>query len=84
MTNDPTESKRREMVQEINSNPTAREALEAEHGQVWDTTELQQDFKVLAFMAPFIIVKEKLSGNKGSLLFQHDPRLYYHFEVDTA
>ncbi len=79
---DPTETTRRQMVQEINSQPGSRELLEAQHGQAWDTTELQQEFSVLGFMAPFVIVARKSDGVKGSLLFQHSPRLYYGFKED--
>jgi hypothetical protein len=46
---DPTESIRREMVAEINADPGRRAALEAKHGQVWDTSELQLDFEALGF-----------------------------------
>ena len=38
---DPTESIRREMVAEINAEPGSRAALEAKHGQVWDTDQLR-------------------------------------------
>lgn len=79
---DPTETTRRQMVQEINSNPGSREYLEAKHGQVWNTSELQQEFNVLGFMAPLVIVERKSDAVKGSLLFQHDPRLYYGFKKD--
>ena len=79
---DPTESTRRQMVKEINANPGSREALEAKHGNVWDTGELQRDFEVLAFMAPFVIVREKMTGAKGSLEFQADPRFYFNFQTD--
>lgn len=79
---DQTETTRRQMVQEINSNPGSREYLEAKHGQVWNTSELQQDFSVLGFMAPLIIVERKSDGVKGSLLFQHDPRLYHSFQPE--
>lgn len=77
--NDPTENIRRKMVEEINSNPGSREALEEEHGQVWDTDELSRDFTVDGFMAPFVIVVRKSDKVKGSLQFQHDPRFYYGF-----
>ena len=59
---DPTEPIRREMTAEINAIEGSREYLEAKNGQVWDTQELQQDFEVLAFMAPFVIVKRKSDG----------------------
>lgn len=55
--NDPTESIRRQMVNEINAAPGSREALEAQNGKVWDTTELQRDFEALGLMAPLIIVR---------------------------
>ncbi len=79
---DPTESTRRQMMIDINANPGSREALEAKHGQVWNTEQLQQDFEVLAFMAPFVIVREKSTGAKGSLEFQASPRFYFNFQAD--
>ncbi|RDJ35737.1 MAG: hypothetical protein DWQ19_08725 [Crenarchaeota archaeon] len=77
---DETEAYRRQRVAEINANPGSREALEAQYGQVWDTSELQKDFQVLGFGAPFVVVRRKSDGKKGSLEFQHDPRLYYNFQ----
>ena len=76
---DPTEGIRQELVAAINSNPKTREELEALHGQVWDTQQLQQDFDVVGFMAPFIGVTRKSDGLKGTLEFQHQPRFYYNF-----
>jgi hypothetical protein len=67
---DETENIRRQMVTEINAEPNERQALEHEHGKVWDTSELQKDFEVLGFMAPFVIVQEKATGRKGTLMFQ--------------
>jgi len=78
--NDPTEGIRRKMVAEINAEPGSRAALEAEHGQVWDTEELQKDFTVDGFMAPFIVVVRKSDGIKGALMFQHHPRFYFGFQ----
>jgi len=80
--NDPSENTRRQMVAEINAEPGRREYLEAQHGQVWDTTELQQDFSVLGFGSPPVVVARKSDGVKGSLYFQHNPRLYYGFSAD--
>lgn len=79
---DPTEQARREMVQQINTAPGSREALEAQHGQVWDTEELTKDFEVLGFMAPFVVVRRRSDGVKGSLTFQHMPRFYFGFVAD--
>ena len=79
---DPTETIRRQRLAEINAEPGSRKALEAEHGQVWSTEELQQDFEALGFMAPFIVVRRRSDGVKGSLEFQHDPRLYFNFQPE--
>ncbi len=79
---DPTESIRRQQVAEINANPGSREALEATHGQVYDTQQLREQFEVLGFMAPLVVVRRRSDGAKGSLYFQHDPRFYYGFQAD--
>ena len=76
---DETEAIRREMVATINAAPGSRPDLEAKHGQVWDTTELQEVFQVLGFAAPFVIVKRRADGVRGSLMFQNSPRFYYSF-----
>lgn len=78
---DDTEQVRREMVAEINSNAGERAELEARHGQVWDTAELQRDFDVIGFMAPFVVAIRKSDGTKGSLEFQHQPRFYFNFSA---
>ena len=77
---DPTESIRRQMLAEINAAPGSREYLEAKHGQVWDTDQLQEDFEVLGFAAPLVVVRRRSDGLKGSLTFQSSPRFYFCFE----
>ena len=77
---DETEDIRRQMLADINAEPGSREYLEAQHGQVWDTQQLSEDFEVLGFMAPLIAVRRKSDGQKGSLYFQHHPRFYFSFE----
>lgn len=77
---DETESTRRQMVGDINSNPADRQTLEEEYGKVWGTAELSEDFEVLGFLAPYVVVRRKSDGMKGSLLFQDSPRLYFSFD----
>jgi len=80
MTNyDPTEAARRKLVADINAHAQDRPALEAKHGTVWDTTELQRDFTVEGFLAPFVSVTRKADGKRGLLSFQHAPRFYFNF-----
>lgn len=79
---DATETVRRKMQAEINAQPGSREALEAEHGQVWNTQELAQDFEVLGFAAPLVVVRRRADGVRGSLFFQHTLRFYFAFQAD--
>jgi len=74
---DKTENTRREMVNATNSNPKSREGLEANYGQVWDTKQLQEEFVVKGFLAPFVTVERRSDGRKGTLMFQHNPRFYF-------
>jgi hypothetical protein len=80
---------RQELVIDVNSRPTAgdsvpkdeaRLALEAQHGQVWDTDELSRDYEVTGFAAPFVVARRKADGVRGTLTFQHYPRFYWGFE----
>lgn len=50
-----------------------------EGGQTWDTTQLQADFEVIGFLAPYVVVRRKSDGQKGSLEFTHNPRQYFNF-----
>jgi len=77
---DETEAIRRQQLAEINHNPGSRESLQERFDQVWSTQELTRDFEVLGFAAPYVVVKRRSDGVKGSLLFQHHPRLYHSFE----
>ena len=53
---DQTETIRKQMVVELNSEENTKAELEAKHGKVWTTSEMQEEFEALGFMAPFIIV----------------------------
>lgn len=90
MPTDTTEI-RKEMLPQVNavtrdgegeerSKDDVRADLEARHGQVWSTKELQQDFDVIGFSAPVVVVCRKSDNQKGSLEFVHSPRLYYGFQ----
>lgn len=70
---DPTEGIRRAMVKAINS-----EEMDYE-GQTWTTDQLTQEFEVVGFLAPFVMVKHKTTGEKGTLMFKHSPRVYFEW-----
>ena len=77
---DPTEPIRRERLIEINADPGIRGAIENRYGKVWTTGELAEEFEVIGFMAPLVVVRRKADGAKGSLEFQHEPRFYFNFQ----
>lgn len=79
---DRTEKRRRARLAEINAEPHSREALEAHHGQVWDTRELAAEFVIIGFLAPYVVVQRKADGVKGSLEFQNLPRFFFNFLPD--
>ena len=61
----------------MEDNPIARKCLETEHGEVWNTEELQRDFSVEGFQAPYVVAVRKVDGKRGSLQFTHMPRFYF-------
>jgi hypothetical protein len=79
---DPTEDLRRQLAVVINAVPRSRELLEAVFGQVWDSAQLRQDFEVVGFRAPFVVVRRHGDSRLASLLFQHEPRFYFSFVPD--
>ena len=85
---DKTEPIRRGRLVEINSaveshdQEAEHKRLESQHGQIWDAAQLAEEFEVIGFAAPYIVVKRKADGRKGSLEFQHMPRFYFNFVVD--
>lgn len=71
---DETEATRRAMIQ----GTLDQLVVAASRGeQVWDTDEFRLDFELLGFMAPFVVVRRKSHGVRGTLQFTHDPR--WHF-----
>lgn len=86
MSTDPTEGIRDDMVHKINAEipvdateASERARLEARYGQVWSTEEVRREFKVVSFLAPYVVVERLSDGAKGSLEFQHDPRFYFNW-----
>jgi hypothetical protein len=82
MSHDPTEDIRRREQAELNARKAEREALEKQYGQVWDTKELQEYFRVEGFLAPYVVVVRLSDNQKGTLQFQHSPRFYFNFVAD--
>ena len=71
---DPTEDMRRALVGAINGGEILPQ------GQTWTTEQLREEFEVQGFMAPFVVVRRKCDGVRGTLTFRHHPRVYFDFE----
>jgi hypothetical protein len=59
-----------------------RAELGEKYGQLWDTGELQREFTVHSFLAPYVSVTRKSDGVKGTMLFSHRPRFYHSFQPE--
>lgn len=68
------------MDEEIAEEKNIQKALVEKYGLVWDTDEVQEDFKVIGFQSPFAIVERKSDSKKGTLRFTHEPRFYFEFK----
>lgn len=75
--NDPTEAKRREMLE---SGQPHEDLAFAE--TKWDTAQMSELFVVHSFLAPFVIVTRKSDNKRGTLEFTHHPRWYFNFVAD--
>ncbi len=49
-------------------------------GPTWTTETLIREFEALRFAAPYVVVRRRSDGKVGSLLFRHEPRLYWGWE----
>jgi len=67
------------LAEEVNSDPTITpENLE----ESWTTEQVREQFEVIGFMAPFVVVRRKSDGVMGSLMFKHSPRVYFGWQAD--
>ena len=71
---------RRKRLAEVNLAAAGREELEKRHGRVWDSQQLREEFELIGFSAPWVVVKRKSDGVEGTLEFQHSPRCYFDFK----
>lgn len=53
--------------------------LEELYGEVLTTAEAVQKYEFVAFCAPFVEVRRRSDGRRGTLEFQPSPRFYFNF-----
>ena len=71
---DLTEEVRRAMVEKMPDELVARIRVGE---RIWDTAQLQDEFEVIGFLAPFVVVRRISDGQQGTLMFNHAPRYYF-------
>lgn len=79
----PPDGVRRQRLDELGLVPGSREALEDEHGQVWDTQELLRDFEVLERLGPYIAVRRRADGQKGNVEADDNFQFLFRFRPAT-
>lgn len=62
----------------------AQAATDRAMGKTWTTAQMTAEFTVEQFAAPFVIVTRKSDGARGSLEFQHMPRMYFNWQNDRG
>lgn len=84
---DQTETIRKVMIGLINNGYSEDEAerkaqLISQYGEdnVWDTGELETQFVVESFLAPFCMVRRRSDNKVGTVNFTHSPRFYFDFQ----
>lgn len=63
----------------MNSEAEIKASLLASYKEVLTTTEATEKYSFIGFMAPFVEVKRKSDGVRGTLEFTHMPRFYFNF-----
>ena len=74
---DDTESIRRLMLE------AGVPATMAAKAETLTTAEMSELYTVLAFMAPYVVVRRKHDGAAGTLMFTHSPRRYFNWQADN-
>lgn len=74
------ESPLRALQTSLETKPATRKELEYEFGEVWDENEFMMQFENLGYRPPFVIVRHLISGERGTVLFQNQPRFYFRFD----
>jgi len=68
----------------LRDNPRDAAQLEGEYGEVWSAEDVGEDFEILGFKSPFAIAKCRKTGQRGSLVFQNNPRFYFGWDPERV
>lgn len=62
---------RAEQLVEVNTSPVPSDRM--------TTDQARELFEFLSFAAPYVVVRRRSDGVKGTLTFTHSPRFYFGF-----
>ncbi len=71
--------KRRKKVRRVVPPPKSRAELEREHGMVLTVADLAHQYIVTSIIGNTVVVRRKSDNRVGTLQFQNDRPLYFHF-----
>lgn len=52
--------------------------------QTWTRDQVLAEFELVGFAAPFVVVRRRSDGVRGTLEFTHSPRVYFNFVRDES
>ena len=79
LTEDPTALLRRAML----DNDEDRKAWRYWDGEHWNNEALREDFEVIKFASPFVVVRRRRDGVIGTMKFINYQRTYFDFRAST-
>ena len=77
---DPTFQMRQRWNEQINDRVRSRQELEEIWGQVIDHLEMRRRFNQFFFANPVLVCRRKSDGQRGTMLFQWQPRFYFRWK----
>lgn len=51
--------------------------------EVLTTERLQEEYEVLGFLAPYVVVRRRGDGAQGTLMFRDHPRIYFGWQENV-
>ena len=81
MTSDTYDAERKAMIEAGGPQQDLVEEMLVD-GPTWTTSEMTAEFEVLGFAAPFVVVRRRDTGERGSLEFVHSPRVYFGWKPE--
>lgn len=81
---DDDTGRRSQMALELVRSPATKEELQEHFDLVLERRELEEAFVILSYMPPFVLVRNRQTGEMGSFVYQDNPRLFWGFNKNRV